>query len=120
MASNGKPKVHNNLQNGVIDVNVDEGKENICPLSTKKHHTTVAGTDLFSMFTSAMSKVDPTTNNITMMMQQRTQFLELAEQRHHEAEECARSAEERSQHLQLLQLLHSVKIDQSTYDALKP
>jgi hypothetical protein len=55
-ASNGKAKAHNNLHDAVIDVDVDEGKENICPSSTKKHRTTVAGTDLFSMFTSAMSK----------------------------------------------------------------
>ncbi len=54
------------------------------------------------------------------MMQQRTQFLELAEQRRHDAEEHARRAEERSQHLQLLQMLHSGKIDQATYDASKP
>jgi hypothetical protein len=53
-ASNGKAKAHNNLHDTVIDVDVDEGKENICPSSTKKHRTTVAGTDLFSMFTSAM------------------------------------------------------------------
>ncbi len=99
-------KAYNNLQNGVIDVDVDEGKENICPSSTKKHRTTVAGTDLFSMFTSAMSKVDPTMNSIATLMQQRNPFLELAEQRCHEAEECARRAEERSQHLQLLQMLH--------------
>jgi hypothetical protein len=52
--SNSKPKAHNNLQHMFIDVDVDEGKENICPSSTKKHRTTVAGTDLFSMFTSAM------------------------------------------------------------------
>jgi hypothetical protein len=52
MVSNGK--ACNNLQNGVIDVNGDEGKENICPSSMKKHCTTVAGTDLFGMLTSAM------------------------------------------------------------------
>jgi hypothetical protein len=68
------------LQNGVIDVDVNKGKENIRPSSMKKHRTTVAGTDLFSMFTSAMSKVDPTTNSIAALMQQCTQFLELAEQ----------------------------------------
>jgi hypothetical protein len=86
----------------------------------KKHRTTVAGTDLFSMFTSAMSKVDPTTNSIATLMQQCTQFLELAEQRHREAEERAHHTEEPSQHLKLIQLLHSGKIDQATYDELKP
>ncbi len=64
--------------------------------------------------------MDPATGSIAAMMQQRTQFLELAEQRRHDAEERARRAEERSQHLQLLQMLHSDKIDQATYDALKP
>ncbi len=73
-------KANNNLQNGAIDVDVDEGKENICPSTTKKHRTTVAGTDLFNMFTAAMSKVDLTTNSIATLMQQRTQLLELAEQ----------------------------------------
>jgi hypothetical protein len=72
-------KACHNLQNGVINVNVNEGKENICPSLMKKHHTTVAGTDLFAMLTAAISKVDPTTNNITLM-QPHTQFLELAEQ----------------------------------------
>ncbi len=122
MASNGKAKVLNNLHHsGIINADEDEGsKENICPSSVKKHCTTVAGTDLFSMFTSAMSKVDPTTGSIATLMEQCTQFLQLAEQRRHDAEEHARHAEEHSQHLQLLQMLHSGKIDQATYDALKP
>jgi hypothetical protein len=59
-------KAYNNLQNGVIDVDVDEGKENICPSSIKKHHTTVTWTNLFAMFTSAMSKVDPTTGTLQL------------------------------------------------------
>jgi hypothetical protein len=80
----------------------------------------VAGTDLFSMFTSAMNNVDPTTGTITKMMEQRTQLMQLAEQRRLDAEERAHRAEERSQHLQLLQMLHSGKIDQATYDASKP
>ncbi len=115
-------KVHNNLQSsGVININEDEGgKENICRSSTKKHHTTVAGTDLFAMFTSAMNNVDPTTGYIANMMEQRNQLMQLAEQHRLDAEERARRAEERSQHLQLLQMLHSGKIDQATYDALKP
>jgi hypothetical protein len=87
-------KASNNIQNGVIDVDVDEGKENICPLLMKKHCTTAAGNIFFTIFTSVMSKVDPITNNIAMMMQQRTQFLELAEQLLYEAEEHARHAEE--------------------------
>ncbi len=78
----------------------------------------MAGTDLFGMFTSAMSNVDPTTGSIATMMQQCTQFLELTEQWHLDTEECAHHAKERSQHLQLM--LHSGKIDQATYDALKP
>jgi hypothetical protein len=55
MSSNVKAKAHNNLHNrGVIDINEDEGgKKNICSLYIKKHHTTMAGTDLFGMFTSA-------------------------------------------------------------------
>jgi hypothetical protein len=81
-------KIHNNLQSDAINVDEDnDGKENICPLSVKKHCTTVADTDLFSMFISAIKNVDPTTSSITTMMQQCTQFLELAEQHHHEAEE---------------------------------
>jgi hypothetical protein len=121
--SNGKTKAHNNLHSGVTSIDVDDddgGKENVCPSSIKKHRTTVAGTDLFSMFTSAMSKVDPTNSSIETLIEQRTQFLQLAEHRCHDAEECARRAEEHLQHLQLLQMLHSSKIDQATYDALKP
>ncbi len=89
MATVSTGKALNNLQNMAINVDVDEGKENICLALTKKHRTTVAGTNLFDMFTSAMTKVDPTTNSIAMLMQQCTQFLELAEQRCHEAEERA-------------------------------
>jgi hypothetical protein len=117
--SNSKPKAHNNSQKNTINVDED-GKENICHLSIKKHHTTIAGTDLFSMFTSAMNNVDPTTGTIAKMMEQRTQFMQLAEQHHLDTEEHAHHAEEGLQHLQLLQMLHSGKIDQATYDALKP
>ncbi len=80
----------------------------------------MAGTDLFLMFTSMINSVDPTTGTITTMMEQRTQFLQLAEQCSHDAKERAHCAEEHLQHLQLLQMLHSGKIDQATYDALKP
>jgi hypothetical protein len=111
MASNRNTKAHNNLQSDVINIDEDEdGKENICPLSVKKHHTTVSGTDFICMFTSAISKVDPTTGSIATLMQQCTQFLELAEQHCHDAEERAHCSKERLQHLQLLQM-HSGKID---------
>ncbi len=94
MASNGKAKSNNNLQNGVIDVEVVEGKENICPSSVKKHHTTIAGTDLFLMFTSTVNNVDPTTGSIATIMEQRTQFRKLAEQHHHDAKEHAHHTKE--------------------------
>ena len=118
LVSDGK---HNNPKDIIIDVDDDEGKENVCPPSIKKkHRTTVAGTDLFNMFTSAMNTVDPTSRVIATVMEQRNQMLQLAEQRRHDAEEPARHAEERAQHLQLLEMLHSGKIDHATYDALKP
>ncbi len=68
MAGNGKAKAYNNLQNTSIDFDVDEGKENICPSLMKKNCNTVAGIDFFGMFTSAMSKVDPSTNSTTVLM----------------------------------------------------
>jgi hypothetical protein len=58
-------------------------------LSKKKHHMTVAGTDLFSMFTSAMYTVDPTS-----CMEQLNQMMQLAEECLHDAEEHAHRAEE--------------------------
>jgi hypothetical protein len=113
-------KLHNNLHSDFFTVDVDEGKENLCPTSIKKHRTTVAGTDLFGMFTSAMKQTDPTMTALTTMMEQRNKLLELAEQRRIDAEERALRNEERSQHLQLLQLLRAGTIDQQTYEALKP
>jgi hypothetical protein len=47
-------------------------------------------------------------------------MLHLVEQRQHDAEERAHHAKERAQYLQLLEMLHSGKIDQATYNALKP
>ncbi len=42
-------KIRNNLQIDVVNIDEDDGgKENISPASVKKHHTTVAGMDLFS------------------------------------------------------------------------
>ncbi len=72
------------------------------------------------MFTSVIKSVDPTTSSNATMMQQCTQFLQLAEQHRDDAEERTHHAKEHSQHLQLWQMLHSGKIDQATYDALKP
>jgi hypothetical protein len=72
------------------------------------------------MFSSAMNTVDPTSCVIATVMEQHNQMLQLAEQHQHDAEECARSAEEQAQHLQLLEMLLSGKIDQAAYDALKP
>jgi hypothetical protein len=67
-----------------------------------------------------MNNVDPTSHIITTVMEQRNQMMQLAEQCWHDAEEHAHHAKERVQHLQLLELPHSRKIDQATYDALKP
>ncbi len=53
------------------------------------------------MFSSAMNTVDPTSCVIATVMEQHNQMLQLAEQHAHDAEECARSAEEQAQHLQL-------------------
>jgi hypothetical protein len=52
------------------------------------------------MFTMVINNVDPTTSSIVTMMEQRTQFMHLAEQRHHGAKEHAHHAQEYS-HLQL-------------------
>jgi hypothetical protein len=41
-------------------------------------------------------------------------MLHLVEQRQHDAEERAHHAKERAQYLQLLEMLHSGKIDQAT------
>jgi pyruvate-formate lyase len=67
-----------------------------------------------------MNTVDPTSCVIATVMEQRNQMLQLAEQCQHDAEERARNVEEQAQHLQLLEMLHSGKIDQTAYDALKP
>jgi len=105
LVSNGK---HNNPQDIIIDVNDDGGKENVCPPSIKKKTP------------SAMNTVDPTSCVTATVMEKRNQMLQLAEQRRHDNEERARRAEERAQYLQLLEMLHSGRIDQATYDALKP
>jgi len=92
LISDGK---HNNLQHIVIDVDDDGGKENVCPPSIKKkHRATVARTDLFNMFTSAMNTVDHTSHVIATVMEQHNQMLQLAEQHRHDAEECACHAKE--------------------------
>jgi hypothetical protein len=45
-------KIHRNLQSDAINVDEDDDvKENVCPASVKKHLTTIAGMDLFSMST---------------------------------------------------------------------
>jgi hypothetical protein len=49
-------------------------------LSQKYHTITVAGTDLFNIFTSVMNNVDPTSHIITTVMEQRNQMMQLAEQ----------------------------------------
>ena len=46
------------------------------------------------MFTSAMNTVDNTSHVIATVMEQHNQMLQLAEQRRHDAEEHARSAED--------------------------
>jgi hypothetical protein len=63
-------------------------------LSKKKHHMTVAGTDLISMLTSAMYTVDPTSCIIVTVMEQLNQMMQLAEECLHDAEEHAHRAEE--------------------------
>jgi hypothetical protein len=67
-----------------------------------------------------MNTADPTSRVIATVMEQFNQMLQLAEQHRHDTEERACRAEELAQHLQLLEMLHSGKIDQATYDALKP
>ena len=67
-----------------------------------------------------MKTVDSTSRVIATVMEQHNQMLQLAEQHWHDAEERACHAKEWAQNLQLLEMLHSRKIDQATYDALKP
>jgi hypothetical protein len=110
-------KLHNNNLEVCDLVDEDEaGKENVVvdvEEKKKKKKPVLAGADVGSLFLTALAKPDPSMDLVARLMAD-FQKKEVA------IEERRLKAEERVQHLKLLEMLHSGKISKEIHDAMKP
>jgi hypothetical protein len=129
-------RVHNNLQDALeasIDVDIAEEKENSSAirLVKKKKQPVLAGVDAGTLLYSAMGQNDSTVDMFSSLLVEMQRSEAAAEERHWKAEVAAEQlrkeeahhklqAEERAQHMKLLEMLHDGKISKELYDVMKP